>query len=55
MRERNQYRENLKSLLDEWNADFDNLNEIQKDSEGALKNIKQRLENSWTAFEKGFE
>jgi hypothetical protein len=55
MRERNKYRENLKSLFDEWKADFDNLKELQKDSEGALKNLKQRLENSWTAFEKGFE
>ena len=55
MRERNQYRENLKYLLDEWNADFDKLKEVQKDSEGALKNLKQGLENSWTAFEKGFE
>ncbi len=55
MRERNQYRENLKYLLDKWNTDFDKLKEVQKDSEGALKNIKQGLENSWTAFEKGFE
>jgi len=55
MSERNKYRENLKSLLDEWNADFDKLKGIQKDGEGVLKNLKQRLENSWTAFEKGFE
>ena len=55
MRERNQYRENLKYLLDEWKADFDKLKEVQKDSRGALKNLKQGLENSWTAFEKGFE
>jgi hypothetical protein len=55
MSERNKYRENLKSLLDKWKADFDNLQALQKNSEGALKNLKQGLENSWTAFEKGFE
>ena len=55
MRERNKYRENLKYLIDEWNATFDKLKELQKDSEGALKDLKHGLENSWTAFEKGFE
>jgi hypothetical protein len=55
MNERNQYRETPKYLLNEWNADFDKLKEVQKDSEGDLKNLKQGLEDSWTAFEKGFE
>lgn len=49
------YREALKSLLDKWNADFEKLREIQKDSEDTLKDLKQGLENSWTAFENGFE
>jgi len=55
MSERNKYRENLKSLLDKWNADFDKLKEIQKDRQDALKDLKQGLEKSWTAFDKGFE
>jgi len=55
MREKNNYRENLKSLLDKWNADFDKFMDIQKDSEDTLKDLKHGLENSWTSFEKGFE
>lgn len=54
MRERHQYRKNLKSLLDKWNADFEKFKEIEKDSEDALKDLKQGIENSWTAFNKGY-
>ena len=31
------------------------LEEIQKDSEDVWKDLKQGLENTWTAFEQGFE
>ncbi len=55
MSERNKYRENIKSLLDKWNADFEKLKGLQKDSEGALKDLKHGLENSWNAFDKGLE
>jgi len=55
MSERNTYRENIKSLLDKWNTDFEKLKGFQKDNGGALKDLKHGLENSWNAFDNGFE
>ncbi|RJQ77503.1 MAG: hypothetical protein C4519_13495 [Desulfobacteraceae bacterium] len=44
-------RDGLKSLLDQWNVEFDGLSDIDDD---AMKDLKQSLENTWTVFEQRF-
>ncbi|MFH1983469.1 MAG: hypothetical protein ABIL58_16625 [Pseudomonadota bacterium] len=46
------YRENIRSLLEKWNAEVDFCGMIQKDtdSENALKELKRRLESSCNAL-----
>lgn len=53
MSERNEHREKLKSLFDKWNAEFVKLEDIQRDSDDALKDLKRSLSNTWAAFEQG--
>jgi hypothetical protein len=55
MSENFKYREDLQSMLQKWNAEYDKLEEIQTEGEGGLKELKQSLDKKWTAFEQIFE
>ena len=48
------YREKLASLVDKWTSESDKFQEIQKDSANALKDLRQILKNTGTAFELRF-
>jgi len=52
MGEIEKYRDNIRSLLDKWDTEVNSLGMIQKDrdSENALKELKERLESSCNAF-----
>jgi hypothetical protein len=54
MRENFKYREDLQSMLQKWNAEYDQLEEIQVAGEGGLKELKQSLDKKWTSFEQIF-
>jgi hypothetical protein len=49
------YRDDLESMLQKWNAEYDKLEEIQVAGEGGLKDLKQSLDKKWTAFEQIFD
>ena len=49
------YRDDLESMLQKWNAEYDKLEEIQVAGEGGLKELKQSLDKKWTAFEQIFD
>jgi hypothetical protein len=55
MNEKRRYRDDLESMLQKWNAEYDKLEEIQVSGAGGLKELKQSLDNKWTAFEKIFD
>lgn len=55
MSENFKYREDLQSMLQKWNAEYDKLEEIQVAGEGGLKDLKQSLDKKWTAFEQIFD
>jgi hypothetical protein len=55
MSENFKYREDLQSMLQKWNAEYDKLEEIQVAGEGGLKELKQSLDKKWTAFEQIFD
>jgi hypothetical protein len=55
MSEKRRYRDDLESMLRKWNAEYDQLEEIQVAGEGGLKDLKQSLDNKWTAFEQIFD
>jgi hypothetical protein len=55
MSEKFKYREDLQSMLQKWNAEYDKLEEIQVTGEGGLKELKQSLDKKWTAFEQIFD
>jgi len=55
MSEKFKYREDLQSMLQKWNAEYDKLEEIQVSGEGGLKELKQSLDNKWIAFEQIFD
>ena len=44
--------EDLQSLLQKWNAEYDELDETQIAGEGGLKELKQSLDKKWTALSK---
>jgi len=54
MNENCNYREKLASLIDKWITGTDKFEKIQKDSEDALKDLRQILKNTGTAFELRF-
>ncbi len=54
MSENCNYREKLASLIDKWISGTDKFEKIQKDSEDALKDLRQILKNTGTAFELRF-
>ena len=49
------YRDDLESMLQKWNAEYDKLEETQTEGEGGLKELKQSLDKKWTAFEQIFD
>jgi hypothetical protein len=49
------YREEIQSMLQKWNAEYDKLEEIQVTGEGGLKEFKLSLDKICTAFEQIFE
>ena len=55
MSQKEQRREQLKSLLHEWNAAYDTLDMIHKDGKDGLKDLKQTLEYKWVDFEQSFK
>jgi hypothetical protein len=55
MSEKLKYREDLESMLQKWNAEYDKLEEIQVAGEGGLKDLNQSLDKKWTAFEQIFD
>jgi hypothetical protein len=55
MSEKFKYKEDLQSMLQKWNAEYDKLEEIQVAGEGGLKELKQTLDKKWTAFEQIFD
>jgi hypothetical protein len=55
MSETFKYRENLQSMLQKWNAEYDKLEEIQVAGEGGLKKLNQILDKKWNAFEQIFD
>jgi hypothetical protein len=55
MIEKFKYRENLQSMLQKWNAEYDKLEEIQLATEGGVKKLNQILDKKWTAFEQIFD
>ena len=55
MNEKRRYRDDLESMLQKWNAEYDKLEEIQVSGAGGLKELKQSLDNKWTAFEQIFD
>jgi hyperosmotically inducible periplasmic protein len=55
MSENFKYKEDLQSMLQKWNAEYEKLEEIQVAGEGGLKDLKQSLDKKWTAFEQIFE
>ena len=55
MSEKFKYREDLQSMLQKWNTEYDKLEEIQVAGEGGLKDLKQSLDKKWTAFEQIFD
>ena len=52
MSEKFQYGEDLHSMLQKWNAEYDELEETQVVGEGGLKELKQSLDKQWTALSK---
>jgi hypothetical protein len=55
MSEKLKYREDLESMLQKWNAEYDKLEEIQVAGEGGLKDLNQSMDKKWTAFEQIFD
>ena len=55
MSEKFKDREDLQSMLQKWNAEYDKLEEIQVAGEGGLKKLKQSLDKKWIAFEQIFD
>ena len=49
------YKEDLQSMLQKWNEQYDKLEEIQVSGEGGLKELKQSLDKKWNAFEQIFD
>ncbi len=49
------YKEDLQSMLQNWNEQYDKLEEIQVSGEGGLNELKQTLDKKWTAFEQIFD
>jgi len=49
------YRDDLESMLQKWNAEYDKLEEVQVAGEGGLKDLDQSLDKKWTAFEQIFD
>jgi hypothetical protein len=54
MSEKDNNIDGLKSLLQKWNIEFDELPEI-RNSDDAMKDLKQRLEDTWNVFEQRFK
>jgi hypothetical protein len=54
MSEKDHNIDGLKSLLQKWNNEFDEFPEI-RNSDDAMKDLKQRLEDTWNVFEQRFK
>ena len=54
-KDKNRVREQLKSLLHDWNTAYDTLDNIHDDARDGLHELKRTLAHKWVDFERSFK
>jgi hypothetical protein len=54
MSQGDKHSEALKALLDQWNVDLEEDEQLREGGKHPLMDLKRTLENSWTIFERKF-
>jgi hypothetical protein len=55
MSQRKNPHQELKSLLDQWHVELNELQQLCEESGNPLMDFKRTLENTWTIFESKFK